>query len=160
MLVNPHSISTGIEIKDLEGATGPAGLQLLVLEARTDGDLDTAFGEAAKQGAGALLVSADSFFTSRRNQIVELAARHALPASYPWPQYAQDGGLMSYGTPLTWAYREIGVYTSRILKGAKPNDLPVQLPTQFEMIINLKTAKSLGISVPPFVIPLADKVIE
>ena len=106
------------------------------------------------------MVSADSFFTSRRDQIVALAARHKLPASYPWPQYAEAGGFLSYGTTLTWAYDQIGLYTSRILKGAKPSELPVQLPTKFEMIINLRTAKALGIAVPPLVLALADEVIE
>jgi putative tryptophan/tyrosine transport system substrate-binding protein len=160
MLVNPHSISTGIETKDLKEATRASGLQLLVLEARADSDLEKAFAEAANQGAGALFVSADSFFTSRRNQIVALAARHALPASYPWPQYAQVGGLMSYGSSLIWAYQQIGLYASRILKGTKPNDLPVQQPTSFKLVINLKTAKALGLEVPPMLLARADEVIE
>jgi putative ABC transport system substrate-binding protein len=160
MLVNPHSISTGIETKDLEEATRASGVQLLVLEARADSDLEKAFAEAANQGAGALLVSADSFFTSRREQIVALAARHALPASYPWPQYAQVGGLMSYGSSLIWAYQQIGLYASRILKGAEPNDLPVQQPTRFGMVINLNTAKALGLDVPPTLLAIADEVIE
>jgi putative ABC transport system substrate-binding protein len=160
MLVNPHSISTEIERKDLEEATRGTGLQLLVLEASAEGDLEKAVNDAVNQGAGALIVSADAFFTSRRSQIVALAAQYALPASYPWLQYAEAGGLISYGPNLTWAYEQIGVYASRILKGAKPEDLPVQLPTTFEMVINLKTAKALGLSIPPFVLARADRVIE
>ena len=130
MLVNPHSISTAIERRDLEEAGRTAGLQLFVVEARTESDLEKAFSGAVHHGAGALIVSADAFFTSRRGQIVALAAQHALPASYPWRQYAYAGGLMSYGPSLTWAYEEVGVYVGRILKGAKPEDLPVQLPTR------------------------------
>jgi len=159
-LVNPGSISTNIEITDLQENTRSPDLQLVVLEARTDSDLDRAFEEAARRGVGALMVSADPFFTSQRDQIVALAARHKLPASYPWPQYAEAGGFLSYGTTLIWAYDQIGLYASRILKGAKPSDLPVQLPTKFEMIINLRTAKALGITVSPFVLVRADEVIE
>ena len=159
MLVNPGSISTEIERKDLEEATRGTGLQLLVLEASAEGDLEKAVNDAVNQSSGALIVSADAFFTSRRSQIVALAAQYALPASYPWLQYAEAGGLISYGPNLTWAYEQIGVYASRILKGAKPEDLPVQLPTTFEMVINLKTAKALGLTIPPFVLARADRVI-
>ena len=160
MLVNPGSISTEIERKDLEEATRGTGLQLLVLEASAEGDLEKAVNDAVNQSAGALIVSADAFFTSRRSQIVALAAQYALPASYPWLQYAEAGGLISYGPNLTWAYEQIGVYASRILKGAKPEDLPVQLPTTFELVINLKTAKSLGLEIPPTLLARADEVIE
>jgi putative tryptophan/tyrosine transport system substrate-binding protein len=159
-LVNPGSISTQLEITDLQENAGSPDLQLVVLEARTDADLDRAFEEAIKRGARALMVSADPFFTSRRDQIVALAARYKLPACYPWPEYAVAGGLLSYGTTLIWAYDQIGLYASRVLKGAKPNDLPVQLPTTFEMIINLRTAHALGITIPPFVLARADRVIE
>ena len=159
-LVNPGSISTNIEITDLQENTRDPDLQLVVLEARTDADLDHAFEEAVRRDVRALIVSADSFFTSRRNQIVALAARHSLPASYPWPEYAEAGGLLSYGTTLVWAYDRIGLYASRILMGAKPADLPVQLPTTFEMVINLKTAGALGITVPPFALARAHRVIE
>jgi putative ABC transport system substrate-binding protein len=159
-LVNPGSISTNIEITDLQENTRDPDLQLVVLEARTDADLDHAFEEAVRRDVRVLIVSADSFFTSRRNQIVALAARHSLPASYPWPEYAEAGGLLSYGTTLVWAYDRIGLYASRILMGAKPADLPVQLPTTFEMVINLKTARALGITVPPFALARAHRVIE
>jgi putative ABC transport system substrate-binding protein len=160
MLVNPQSISTEIEKKDLEAAAATVGIQLLVVEARSEINFEKAFSDAVDAGANALIVSADAFFTSRRGQLVALAARHLLPASYPWSQYADDGGLMSYGPTLTWAYEQIGVYAGRILKGAKPDALPVQLPTNFEMVINLKTAKSLGLSIPPFLIARTNRVIE
>jgi putative tryptophan/tyrosine transport system substrate-binding protein len=160
MLVNPQSISTAIERSDLEDAARIAGLQLFVVEAQTESDLELAFSGAIRQGAGALIVSADAFFTSRRGRIVALAAQHALPASYPWPQYANVGGLMSYGASLIWAYEQVGVYAGRILKGAKAEDLPVQLPTTFELVINLKTAKLLDLAVPPFLLARADQVIE
>jgi putative tryptophan/tyrosine transport system substrate-binding protein len=160
MLVNPQSVSTEIETNDLGEAARALGVELHVLPAATANGIENAFGEAANRGAGALIVSADSFFTSRRDQLVTLAARHALPASYPWSQYAEAGGLFSYGTTLTWAYEQIGTYVARILKGARPADLPVQLPTTFDMVINLKTAQSLGISVPPFLLAIADRVIE
>ena len=159
-LVNPGSISTNLEVTDLQENARNPDLQLVVLEARADSDLDRAFEEAVGRGVGALLVSADPFFTSRRDQIVALAARHKLPASYPWPQYAEAGGLLSYGTTLIWAYDQIGLYASRILKGAKPSDLPVQLPTKFELGINLKTARALGLEIPPTLLARADKVIE
>lgn len=160
MLVNPGSSSTEIEKEDLELAMRSAGVQLLVLEARADSDLEKAFRDAIDQRARALIVSADALFTSRRNQIVALAARYALPASYPFPQYAEAGGLMTYGPSLIWAYEEVGAYASRILKGAKPDELPIVLPTSFEMIINLKTATALGLSVPPSMLALANRVIE
>jgi putative ABC transport system substrate-binding protein len=160
MLVNPGSISTATERKDLEGATRDVGLQLLVLEARDDSDFEKVFGAAADHHASALMVTADAFLTSRRAQIVAIAARHALPASYPWPQYVEAGGLMSYGPNLIWAYEQMGLYASRILKGAKPYDLPVQLPTKFELDINLKTARALGLAVSPFLLARADQVIE
>jgi len=160
MLVNPHSISTEIERLDLEDAARNMGLQFAVVQAENESELDGALKAAVNGGAGALIVSADAFFTSRRDQIVALAARHSLPASYPWSQYADAGGLMSYGPTLTWAYEQVGVYATRILKGAKPESLPVQLPTTFEMVINLRTAKSLGLTVPPFLAARADRVIE
>jgi putative ABC transport system substrate-binding protein len=159
-LVNPGSISTKLEVTDLQENTRSPDLQLVVLEARSDADLDHAFEEAVRSDVGALLVSGDSFFTSRRDRIVALAARHKLPASYPWPEYADAGGFLSYGTTLAWAYGQIGRYASRILRGAKPADLPVQLPTTFEMVINLQAARALGITVSPFVLARAHRVIE
>jgi len=160
MLVNPYSISTAVERRDLEDGARLAGLQLFVVQASTEDELEPAFRRAVDGGAGALIVSADALFTSRRTQITALAARHALPASYPWPQYADAGGLMSYGPSLTWAYEQIGEYAGRILKGAKPEDLPVQLPTTFELVINLKAAKSLDLAIPPFLLARAHRVVE
>ena len=160
MLVNPGSVSTEVEKEDLGAAARSVGIQLIPVQARLEADFERAFGDAVAVGANALIVSADAFFTSRRHQLVALAARHSLPASYPWSQYADVGGLMSYGPTLTWAYEQIGGYAGRILKGAKPDILPVQLPTTFEMVINLNAAKSLGLSVPPLLLARASRVIE
>ena len=113
-----------------------------------------------KSSAAALLISADSYFTSRRAEIVALAAHHRLPVCYPWPQYVDAGGLISYGTNLAWAYEQIGAYAGRILKGDKPDNLPVQLPTTFETAINLKTAKALNITIPPVLLVGAQRIIE
>jgi putative ABC transport system substrate-binding protein len=160
ILVNPGSITTNIEIKDSRIAAQHFGLRLHIFEATSESDLETAFEAAASRRISAMLVSADSFFTSRRNIIVELAARHALPTMYPLRGYIEGGGLVSYGTKLAWAYHVIGVYAGRILKGAKTTDLPVQLPTSFELVLNLKTAKALGINVPPELLVRADHVVE
>jgi len=169
ILVNPGTTAAGIEIKDstygieTESATAAAqvlGVALVVLDAVTEADLEAAFSLAVRRQAGALLVSADPFFTIRRAQLVALAARHALPTMYPWREYVEGGGLVSYGTELTWAYQQIGIYAGRILKGAKPTELPVQLPTNFELVINLKTAKALGLTVPPLVQARVNEAIE
>jgi putative ABC transport system substrate-binding protein len=137
-----------------------AGLPLLTITAQTESDFEPAFIQAAQQGVEALLVTADPFFNSRRAQIVALAARHSLPAGYPWREYVEADGLMSYGTSLAGTYRQVGQYASRILKGDKPAELPVQQPIKFELAVNLKTAKSLGLAVPPTLLALADEVIE
>jgi putative tryptophan/tyrosine transport system substrate-binding protein len=169
ILVNPGTTAAGIEIKDAtagietESATAAAqllGLELLVIEATTDSDLEPAFASAARQQAGALLVSADPFFTIRRAELVALAARHALPAMYPWREFVEAGGLVSYGTELTWAYHQIGIYAGRVLNGTKPTDLPVQLPTNFALVINLKTAKALRLTVPALVLARVNETIE
>jgi len=125
LLMNPNAGSADIETKDVEAAARAINLQLLVLNAIAESEFDGVFVSAVNQRAGALLVAADPFFTTRRAHIVALAARHALPAAYPWREYAEAGGLMSYGPDLTWAYHQIGLYASRILKGTKPSDLPV-----------------------------------
>jgi putative ABC transport system substrate-binding protein len=136
------------------------GLQLVVLNARTGSDIDTAFASLVRERAGALVVGAGAFLLSRRNQIIALAARHGIPTIYGFREYSADGGLMSYGNNIADAFRRAGVYTARILKGDKPADLPVERTTKFELVINLKTAKALGLQVPLQVQQRADEMIE
>ena len=144
----------------MEGAAGVLALQLTVLRADSEREIDTAFAAITQQGASALLVGADPFFIAYRDPIVALAARHAIPAIYPARDFAVAGGLMSYGTDFTDSYRQAGVYTGRIVRGEKAGDLPVQRSTKFEFVLNFKTAKTLGLSVPNSMQLLADEVIE
>jgi putative ABC transport system substrate-binding protein len=161
MLVNSENIiADRQDAQDMEAAMQAAGLPLLTLRARVETEFESAFVSASQQGVQALLVSADPFFNSRRAQLVALAARYAVPAAYPWREYAKAGGLMSYGTSLPGVYRQIGQYVTRILKGGKPAELPVQNPTKFDLLINLKTAKALGLEIPPTLLARADEVIE
>jgi putative tryptophan/tyrosine transport system substrate-binding protein len=160
VLVNPHTSVAEIESKELEAATSKSGLRLLVLKASVDDELEAAFALASQQGASVIVLSADPFFTSRRNVLVALAKRHGLPAAYPWRVYCEAGGLACYGPSITWAYSRIGSYASNILRGAKPGDLPVQLPTQFEFVINAATAKALGLALSRVTYARADHVIE
>jgi ABC-type uncharacterized transport system substrate-binding protein len=151
LLLNPKSTDGAvprIETIRVEEVARQFGLRLLVLEASAEGDIDAAFARAAKEKAGALLVNADPYFTPRRAQVVALAAQYGLPTIYPWREYVQAGGLMSYGPSFAWAYHQIGLYAGRILDGAKPGDLPVQFPTTFNWAINYKTAEALGLIVP------------
>ena len=157
LLVNPEN---AVDSQDAQNMMQRAGLPLLILSATVETEFEREFVSASQHGAQALLVSADPFFNSRRTQLVALAARYAMPAAYPWSEYAKAGGLMSYGTSIPGAYRQIGQYVTRILKGEKPADLPVQQPTKFELVINLKTAKTLGLTVPPQLLARADEVIE
>jgi ABC-type uncharacterized transport system substrate-binding protein len=160
ILANPGSVTTELEIKDTINAARHTGHELLVFKASNESEIDAAFASAAEQHVSGLLVSADPLFTTRRAQLVALATRHVMPAVYPWREYVEAGGLMSYGTELTWAYRQIGVYAGRILKGADPRELPVVLPTKFELVINLKTAKILGLNISPKLLALADEAFE
>jgi putative ABC transport system substrate-binding protein len=160
VLVNPDYPDAGIQIKEVEEAARTLGLQLHILKARIEADFDAAFATIVQQQAGALLVASDPFLFSRREQLVALAARHAVPAIYQFRQNAAVGGLMSYGTRITDSYHQVGVYTGKILKGAKPADLPVVVSTRFEFVINLNTAKALGIKFSDDLLSLADEVIE
>jgi putative tryptophan/tyrosine transport system substrate-binding protein len=152
-------INSAANVQETEAATR-AGLQLLTINAQANSDFELAFTQATQHGVEALLVSADPFFNTRRAQIVALAARHSLPAAYPWREYVEAGGLMSYGTSLAGSYRQVGQYVSRVLKGDKPAELPVQNPIKFELVINLKTARALGLTIPETLLATADEVIE
>ena len=160
VLLNPASLSAQRQLKDVQEAARAIGQQIHIVHASSERELATAFVTLAQLRPGALLVGADSFLNSRRDDIVELAARHAIPAMYEQREHVVAGGLMSYGTSLSDGYRQAGLYTGRILKGAKPADLPVFQSSRFEFVINLKTAKALGIEVPPHLSARADEVIE
>ncbi len=160
VLFNPARSDAENQSKDVQAAARAIGRKILVLNASGKRDFDTVSAILAEQRVGALLVAADPFFTARREQIVALAARHDIPAIYELREFAMVGGLMSYGTSLTDAYRQAGLYIGRILKGARPADLPVVQSTKFEFVINLKTAKALGLTIPPGVLAIADEVIE
>ena len=160
MLVNPNYPDAESQAKDVKEAARTLGQQVHVVNADSEGDLNRAFATFIELKADALLVSLDSFFLSRREQLVALAARHKIPVMYFARDFVLAGGLMSYGSDLADSYRQAGVYTGRILKGAKPGDLPVLQPTKFELSINTTTAKSLGLSIPDRLLALADEVIE
>ncbi len=160
LLVNPNNRDAERITRDVQEAARVKGVRLPILKAGTEGEIDAQFATLVQLQAGALVVSADPFFFSRREQVVALASRQAVPAIYEWREFAASGGLISYGTNLTSANRQVGIYAGKILKGAKPADLPVQQPTTFELVINLKTAKTLGLTVPQALLARADEVIE
>jgi putative tryptophan/tyrosine transport system substrate-binding protein len=160
LLVYPDDAASMTEESDVLAAAGTLGVQVHVVNTRTENEIDAAFADFAQQRIQAVIVGANAFFASRRMQIIELSARQTLPVMYGNPAYVAAGGLVSYSTSITGVYSQAGVYAGRILKGEMPADLPVQLPTTFELTINLKTAKSLGLEVPPALLARADEVIE
>jgi ABC-type uncharacterized transport system substrate-binding protein len=160
MLVNPNNAGAVQDIPEVALAARGIGLRLQVIPAGTEADIDAAFVKLVREKAQALLVMADGFFTLQRKQIAALAAHHALPAVYPWREHVVDGGLVSYGSSIREAYRQSGIYVGQILKGAKTGELPVQQPSKFELVVNLKTAKAIGIELPTSLLLRADEVIE
>ena len=160
VLVDPADAHVRSHLRDVEAAAHAIGLQIQVLNASTTREIDAAFATFVRERPDALFVSGNPFFNSRRAAIGPLAARHAIPATYASRDYAEVGGLMSYGTNLTDAYRQVGIYAGRILKGAKPADLPVVQASKFELVINVQTARMLGLDVPPTLLARADEVIE
>jgi putative ABC transport system substrate-binding protein len=160
VLVYRNNPDSKEQLKEVQVAADKLALQIIVLTAGDERDFGAAFAALVQQGAGALLIVSDPFFTTNRVQLASLAARHGVPAIYTLREFPMAGGLMSYATNIPDAYRQAGVYVGKILKGAKPADLPVMRPTKFELVINLKTAKTLGLAVPPTLLAIADEVIE
>jgi putative ABC transport system substrate-binding protein len=160
VLLNPTFPSTANQLREMQAAAHTFGLQVIVMQASTDHDIDTSFASLVQHQADALLVGNDSFFNMRRDQLAALAARYSLPAIYSFPEFTVAGGLMSYGIDLADTYRQIGNYAGRVLKGAKPADLPVLQPSKFKFVINIKTAKALGLKIDPQLLATADELIE
>jgi putative ABC transport system substrate-binding protein len=157
VLVNPNTANAEIESREIQAAARTIRQQIRLLSATTERDIHAAFASVAQRGIGALVIGGDAFFDSRRDLAVELAAQHAVPTIYP---FAAPGGLISYAASIPEGYRQAGIYVGRVLKGEKPADLPILQPTKFELVINMKTAKALGINVPPTLLATADEVIE
>ena len=160
MVVNPDNRNPELQVRKVQDAARSLGLQLQVARARTEAEIDASFATLLKLHAGALLVGSDPFFNGRRDQFVALAARHALPAMYDNRLFVAAGGLVSYGGSVTEVYRQAGIYTGKILNGAKPADLPIMQPTNVEFVVNLKTAKALGLTIPQSLLLRADEVIQ
>jgi putative ABC transport system substrate-binding protein len=160
VLLNPNSSYTEPETSHVQAAALSAGVQVLLLTASNENEISTAFRNLVQQRVGALIVSADPFFTSHRDQVVALAARHRIPTIYQWRDFTEAGGLISYGADRIDIYRQTGIYVGRVLSGTKPADLPVVQPTKFELVLNLKTARALGLPVPEAILLRADEVIE
>jgi putative ABC transport system substrate-binding protein len=160
LLINPNNANAERDKATVQEAARAVGRQIIVVRASTENDLETVFATLVRERAGALMVNSDVFFTSRHEQIVALAERHAIPVMAAWREFPVAGGLMSYGPSLEDASQQVGVYTAKILKGAKPADLPIIQPTKFDLVINLKTAKALGFTFPPGVLAIADEIIE
>ena len=160
VLVNPANRSAEIQVRDMQAAARTLGLELHILQASTEREIDAAFATLTRLRAGALVISPEAFFNSRSEQLAALTVRHAVPAIYTYREFAAAGGLMSYGGSITDSYRQAGIYVGRILKGEKPADLPVQQSAKVELIVNMKTAKALGLTVPFALLGRADEVIE
>jgi putative ABC transport system substrate-binding protein len=160
VLADPASLPTTSNITDLQAAARALGRQLVIVNARAESDLEMAFATFSQQHVGAVLVVGGVYFNRHPEQIAALAGRDRLPAIFTFREFALAGGLMSYGSSLGYMYHQVGIYTGRILKGEKPADLPVQQPTKFELVINLKTAKALGLTVPETLLATADEVIQ
>jgi putative ABC transport system substrate-binding protein len=159
-LANPDNQSTVTQAKDVQAAAQSVGREALIVYANSGETIDRAFSDLAERKPGAVLIGTDAFFLTQKDRMVSLPRRYGIPAIYSLREYPMDGGLLSYGTSLPDAYRQIGLYAGKILKGTKPADLPVLYPSRFELVINLKTAKALGLNVPPTLIARADEVIE
>ena len=160
LLVNPNNPNAAVQSKEVQTATSALGLHLNILSAASQSDFDSGFATLARQRTDGLVVSADPFFISHRDQLVALALYHSIPAIYYAREFVTAGGLISYASSFADSFRQAGTYVGRILKGAKPTDLPVLQPTKFDLVINLKTAKALGLTVPDKLLALADEVIE
>jgi putative tryptophan/tyrosine transport system substrate-binding protein len=160
LMANPKNRAANTDRKNVEAAASAVGQRIVVLDAANESDFEPAFAAMVRLGADALIVMADPFFNSRREQLVALVAQHRIPAIYEWREFAEIGGLMSYGSSLTEAVRQLGLYTGQILRGTKPADLPFQRASKIELIINLKTARTLGITFPITLLGRADEVIE
>jgi putative ABC transport system substrate-binding protein len=160
VLVNPNASETSENIEEIQTAARQIGRQILIMTAGKETEIEPVLATLAERHVGGLVVQGDILYTNRRNEVTALAARHAIPAIYMWSELTAAGGLISYGNNLAEGYRQVGAYTGRILQGAKPGDLPVMQPTRFKLTINLKTAKALGLTIPPSLLILADEVIE